>query len=134
MFRAHVAARAQRQPVSGNSITDLTTRQRNTEIGQLRTARGIEQDVFRLDIAMHDTACMRIAKGVQQGTQYIGDFLFVVLQVALRQIAAGQPRHDIKRLSAGRAPHVVHAHDRWVLQTRNDARLVFKAQRQLLVL
>ena len=97
------------------------------EVGDVRLAGGIDQDVARLEIAMHDARLVGEVQGVADGGQQLG-------RLALRQPlgvfelgqrdALDQVADDIDVVAV--AADLVHADDMRMPQLRRDAGFVQK--------
>ena len=120
---------AQREPrLRQARSTGLLHRQRDAEIGHHRVA-GPQQDVLRLDVAVHNTQRVRRAEGIGDlaGNLY-GIFkrqLPFALQTTAQRLAR-HVRHHVEQQSVGRAA-VEQRQDVRVLQLGRGANLAQKA-------
>ncbi len=98
---------------------------RQAEVGDKRVAAGVDQDVRRFQIAVHQPRVVSVIDGLADADDDLDEPLVgqpLVLQEVGQGAAVDEFEHDIERLFALRAD-VEHAHDRRVTQVRGQPRL-----------
>ena len=101
----------------------IVIRERDAEVGEVRVAGIVEQDVRRLDVAVHDTGAVSGAEGSANLADERDQVVIRPSPTAALALSGvpgpEQPHHEVR--PALIAPRVDQRHDVWVLERRDRA-------------
>jgi hypothetical protein len=103
---------------------------RDPPIDHERLAERSDEDVGRLDVAVHDAARVRECDGVTCG-EHVRDQRESRLELVFDQLVertAVDPAHHVERRAVGGATRVVNRHDTGMLELRRDPRFTLEAR------
>jgi hypothetical protein len=121
LFGAHVGRRAS----DPRPLAVVFIRERQTKVGDTRPVRLIDQDVGRLDVAVHQTAHMGVVERLGHGRDQLGDVAKRHARVpqTLGEVAALDVLRHHEAEAVVRAAHVVDGDDVRVFEPRQRAGL-----------
>ncbi len=135
LLRRHVRRRADRD-AGHRELRIAGHRAREPEVGQQRTVVGVDEDVFRFHVAVHDTHRVRRAERARDvAREPLGALRLEapVLADQLLERAPGHVRHDERESGVAQLQHVAHAHDVRVNEPLEESRLAREAADRFLV-
>ena len=129
LLGTHLRTAADGQAIASDARIHATGRKRDAEIRELWSFRIVEEDVFGLDVAMHDAARVRVVEGIEDGLEQRDQAVFVVTVVAHAEVALGEIRHHVVEIALLRAADFVDDDDAGMLELGDDPGFLFEAHR-----
>jgi hypothetical protein len=122
LLGAHVLRRAEGEPgLRHPRAGGLGHGERDAEVGDYRLA-GVDEDVLRLEVAVDDTARVRVAEGRRDATRDPHGLVHRELLLALDAIPEGLALHERHHIEeeARRGPRIEEREEVGMLEVRGD--------------